>query len=154
MKNKNPRQFYQRGSFILNVLVLQNQHGITISPEAVFFFDGFFICFHKVVETGKASNHHLECRKRQMKLVTIRLATLKSYGGKMNLLVQPSYGFKCPWVDTELSMVRITVVPTAQMFLRASRAALQPGRLLPKSDLFRIHFVFGQVLNINAAEVT
>ena len=34
----------------------------------------------------------------------------------MNLFVQPSYGFKCPSVETEVSIARITVVPTAQIF--------------------------------------
>ena len=32
----------------------------------------------------------------------------------MNLLVQPEYSFNKPFDDTELSIVRITVVPTAQ----------------------------------------
>ena len=42
------------------------------------------------------------------KLDIMALATVKSYGGKMNLLVQPSYSFKCPSVLTVLSMARIT----------------------------------------------
>ena len=41
---------------------------------------------------------------------------------EMNLLVQPSKGFRCASADTELSMERITVVPTAQTFLFASMA--------------------------------
>ena len=41
------------------------------------------------------------------KLVTIQLATLKSYGGKINLFVQPSKGFISPNVETEDSIVTL-----------------------------------------------
>src|SRR5690606_40816738 len=41
------------------------------------------------------------------------LPILKSYGGKINLLDQPSNSFKVPLEDTELSMARMAVVPTA-----------------------------------------
>src|SRR6187431_2399516 len=49
------------------------------------------------------------------KLVIIHVATLKSCGGKINLFVQPSKGFKVLCEETELSMARIDVVPTAQI---------------------------------------
>jgi hypothetical protein len=52
------------------------------------------------------------------------LATLKSYGGKRNLFVQPSIGFKKESDETELSRVRITVVPTAQTLFFATLALL------------------------------
>ena len=45
----------------------------------------------------------------------IEFAILNSYGGKINLFVQPSNSFKLPIDETELSMARITVVPTAQI---------------------------------------
>src|SRR5690606_39307470 len=51
------------------------------------------------------------------KFVIMQLAILKSYGGKMNLFVQPSISFNMPFEDTELSIARIAVVPTAQMRL-------------------------------------
>src|SRR5258708_3725911 len=50
------------------------------------------------------------------KFVIMQFATLNSNGGKINLLVQPTYGFNCPVVETEDSTARITVVPTAQTF--------------------------------------
>src|SRR5690606_33616358 len=49
------------------------------------------------------------------KLVIMQLAILKSYGGKINLFVQPSISFNIPFEDTELSMARMAVVPTAQI---------------------------------------
>src|SRR5690606_31728217 len=42
-------------------------------------------------------------------------AILKSYGGKINLFVQPSNVFKVWFDETELSKARIDVVPTAQI---------------------------------------
>ena len=56
------------------------------------------------------------------KLEIIELATVNSYGGKINLLVHPSNSLRCPSVLTALSIARITVVPTAHTFLPLSLA--------------------------------
>src|SRR5690606_2647236 len=58
------------------------------------------------------------------KLVIIQSAMLNSYGGKMNLFVQPSNGLRVLLVETELSTARIEVVPTQQTFLPSALALL------------------------------
>ena len=60
-----------------------------------------------------------------MKVVIMQFGILKSYGGKMNLFVQPSYGFKVPFVETELSIALKVVVPTEQILRFSLSAVLQ-----------------------------
>ena len=57
------------------------------------------------------------------KLVTIMSAIVKSYGGKMNLFVQPSKAHILPGMVTALSRARIVVVPTQHTFLPFSLAS-------------------------------
>ena len=54
----------------------------------------------------------------------MQFGTLNSYGGKMNLFVQPSNGFSVFADETELSIARIDVVPTAQILFFLTFAAL------------------------------
>ena len=89
------------------------------------------------------------------KLDIMALATVKSYGGKMNLLVQPSYSFKCPSVLTVLSMARITVVPTGtDLAVQVFGMVHNPYGFLVHNHLLGVCLVLGEVFHINVAEVT
>jgi hypothetical protein len=73
----------------------------------------------------------------------MQFGTLKSYGGKMNLFVQPSNGFSVLADETELSIARIEVVPTAQIrFLFDFGIIHDIASILCDDQLLRIHFVF------------
>ena len=53
----------------------------------------------------------------------------------MNLLVQPSKGFNIPSVETEVSIARMEVVPTAQTLLLFSFALAVPDELVTKENI-------------------
>ena len=71
----------------------------------------------------------------------------------MNLFVQPWYVFKCPSVDTAVSIALITVVPTAQTRRSFVDSFINDySTFLVDCCFFRIHLVFRQILYLNWSE--
>ena len=74
--------------------------------------------------------------------VIIQFAIEKSKGGKINLFVHPANSFKFPFEETELSMARIAVVPTAQIrrFFNQCFVDRRSG-LSRNNNFFTVHFM-------------
>ena len=105
-------------------LILDDHHGIAITVELIFLFNGYFVCIHYVIISAKCSHHHEECTFRHMEIGNHAVGNAEIVRRK-NKFIRPAVKrFQVALGGNRVSIERITVVPTAQTLFFFSRALL------------------------------